>query len=89
MLWLPIFSGSNIVHKAHVTHTGPKHFGQIDYAPNIKRVVLVFLVFFYNSNERHVLQVALVNLKQAKKLYWACVKMSRQIVGEMTVQTAR
>jgi len=34
-------------------------------------------------------QVALVNLKQAKKLYWSCVKMSREIVGEMTVQTAR
>ena len=30
-------------------------------------------------------QVALVNLKQAKKLYWSCVKMSREIVGEMTV----
>ncbi|XP_063684459.1 amyloid protein-binding protein 2-like [Bolinopsis microptera] len=34
-------------------------------------------------------QVAVTNLRQAKKLYWSCVKMSREIVGEMTVQTAR
>ena len=45
MLRLPIFSGSSIVHKVHLTHAGPKHFGQIDYAPDIKRVVLVLLVF--------------------------------------------